>query len=56
MNKELKHFNETITACARDIYRVRRLKSRKKKGSGWWNEEIGTGPEEKERTLRSLKE
>ena len=45
--KEWEKFRDAVMGCTNDICGMRRVGGQRRKGSEWWNEEVGrAGPKE----------
>ena len=41
VEKELEKFRDIVMECTNDVCGMRRAGGRRRKGSEWWNEEVG---------------
>ena len=48
MEKEWEKFRDIVIECTNDVCAMRRVGGQRRKGSEWWNEEVGGAVAEKE--------
>ena len=51
VEKEWEKFRDMVMACANDVCGMRRVGGQRRKGSEWWNEEVGRAVVEKIRAF-----
>ena len=51
MEKEWEKFRDIVMECANDVRGMRRVGGQRRKGSEWWNEEVGRAVAEKRRAF-----
>ena len=51
IEKEWEKFRDIVMECANDVCGMRRVGGRRRKGIGWWNEEVGRAVAEKKRAF-----
>ena len=49
--EEWEEFRDIVTECANDVCDMRRVGGQRRKGSEWWNEEMGGAVTEKRRAF-----
>ena len=51
VERECKMFRDIVMECTNDVCGMRRVVGQRRKGSEWWNEEVGRAVAEKRRAL-----
>ena len=51
VEKEWEKFRDMVMECTIDVCGMRRVGGQRRKGSEWWNEEVGKGVAEREELL-----
>ena len=51
MEKEWEKFKDTVMECTNDVCGMRRVGGQRRKGSEWWNEEVGRAVAENRRAF-----
>ena len=51
MEKEWEKFRDMVMECTNDVCGMRRVGGQRRKGSEWWNEEVGRAVAEKRRAF-----
>ena len=50
--EEWEKFRDMAMECTNDVYGMRRVGGKRRKGSEWWNEEVGRAVAEKRRAFK----
>ena len=51
VEKQWEKFRDIVTECTNDVCVLRRVGGQRRKGSEWWNEEVGRAVVEKRRAF-----
>ena len=51
VEKEWENFRDSVKGCTNDVCGMRRVGGQRRKGSVWWNEEVGRAVAEKRRAF-----
>ena len=51
VEKEWEKFRDMVMECTNDVCAMRRVGEERRKGSEWWNEEVGRAVDEKRRAF-----
>ena len=51
MEKEWEKFRDIVMECTNDVFGMRRVGWQRRKGSEWWNEEVGRAVTKKRRAF-----
>ena len=53
VEKKLEKFRDIVMECVNDVCIMRRVGGQRRKGSEWWNEELGGAVAENKRSFRN---
>ena len=53
MEKEWEKFRDMVMQCTNEVCGMRRVGGQRRKGSEWWNEEVGRAVAKREELLRN---